>query len=259
VSAGGGLCCFSPGIGIANTEVRFDDILTVVDNNVPPGTPVQLGFDWTLDGSIAAFGQVLNDGTESRAFSNVGGLFQADVENGTGLLANLVLDQQYCADTLLNGCGPSRPGRAVFPAGQVNFAAVDLFGIITTTPGARIDMSGVLSNDSTAQGAVDVFSCGASNCFTDLDASAGSDFTHTAILTVIPLTPGLSFESASGASYLSGSNSAPEPNTGLLLACGLLMLAGTAFRRSKTLRTANGAMLHSVHLSARYLTAIDQD
>jgi hypothetical protein len=228
----------NPGSGNGIAFLSFSDILTVVDNNVSRTTPVQLQFNLTLDGSIDAFNEAVHRGKQTiatNATSVVSGGFSAFVEAGSGLNSSLSLGETLCTEAgLKGGCGNNSKGYKVFPGGQVNDTGdIVLSGIITTTPGARIDIGGILESQSAAQGATDAYPCGKSTCFVDLSASAGSDFTHSAAFTVTPLTSGASFQSASGASYLGTSTqTTPEPPSGLLLACGLLILAGTTFLRS---------------------------
>jgi hypothetical protein len=238
VSAIGNPLGFDPGFGKGIAGVSFSDILTVVDNNVSKTTPVQLQFNLTIDGSIDAFNQAVHRGKNTiatNAFSVVSAGFSAFVEAGSGLNSNLSLGETFCTEAgLKGGCGHNSKGYKVFPGGQVNDTGdIVLSGIITTTPGARIDIGGILNNESGATGATDAYPCGKSTCFVDLSAGAFADFTHSAAFTVIPLTSGASYQSASGTSYLGTSTqTTPELPSGLLLAGGLLILAGTTFLRS---------------------------
>lgn len=237
----------NPGLGKGIAIFSFNDILTAVDNRVSPRTPIQFEFNLTLDGSIAAFNEAVHRGKTTiatNAFSYTSGGFGAFVEAGSGLPSSLGLGETLCTEAgLKGGCGHNSKGYKVFPGGQLNDTGdIVLSGIITTTPGARIDIAGILTTESAAQGATDAYPCGKSTCFVDLSANASSDFADSAAFTVIPLTSGASYQSASGASYLGTSTQAtPEPSPGLLLAAGLLILAGTTFlRSSRVLKSHSG-------------------
>jgi hypothetical protein len=236
VSGVGNPLGFDPGMGKGIANVSFNDILTVVDNNVPSTTPVTLGFKLTLDGAVDAFSEIATKGTksvETSAFAGVVATFGASVEVGSGRLADLNLRETACTqDGLPGNCGQNGAGSKDLPGGQLNdIGEIVLSGVLTTTPNARIDIQGTLGNESFAVGATNVFTCGTMNCFEDLSANAGADLSHTVILTVTSLTPGASFESASGASYSGSSTLAtPEPRLGVPLACGLLII-GMSYRR----------------------------
>jgi hypothetical protein len=242
---------FGPGAGNgqATVNVGFHDVLTATDNNVPSGTHLQYQLTMSLDGVVDATSEAVRHGrTQIRAVSNTSVIstFNANVEDGTGYLSSLVLSQGVCVPTG-KGCGPSRKGWKVLPAGS-HTIDMALSGLITTTPGARIDIFGTFADGSSAQGAEDEFKCGQSNCFADLSATALADFGQTATFTVVPLTPGASFSAMSGASYLPSSgvpgSSVPEPPSVLLLSTAMLIVAVASWgRRAHRNRLELGAVV----------------
>ena len=224
VSSGGGISSTMQ----ANTTFGFDDVMTA---NGPPGQLLQYSFNITIDGTmglVAAQTALTGLGSfASSAFSTVGVSLNAQNEIAPYFLS---LSQGICSNTL--GCGTSGPGRIVVPAGTVQPVSTSLSGILTTPPGS-VDFSLTLTNDSTAQGALAEYVCGSSICFTDLSASAGADFTSTALLTITALTAGASFTTASGALYGPAPSTVPLPTALPLFASGLVGLLLLGWRRKK--------------------------
>ena len=201
--------------GDASVDLVWMDTLTVVAPALSPNTPVLFSFEMDPKGSITAF--VSGTGAQQGSYSeNVRLRFGATESARSG---SVTLNEQICS--VLNIGGPCPSTTTAGP--QIES------GILTTYPGATISVMGSLDAGGDAQGNTVEFSCTGGNgpCFTNYGSEVKANFQDTINFYVQPLTPGASYTSASGTSYLPPVlQSVPEPSTAALLlvaAAGLLL------------------------------------
>jgi hypothetical protein len=212
------------GEGGSDMNLAWQDYITICGSDGHGGTTcsynssnpkVSFEFNSNLDGSVTAAGDVLTGGF-SEAFFN----FEAASDltsSGAVIFAQEICQHNNSGVTA--GCG----------TGWLS-APVDQSGVLTTVPGALVQLSGRLAVEVVAQGNTS-FPCGYGACPVNVSSSASADFADTSDIFIQVLTPGGSFISASGNTYEPATGT-PEPATMVLVGVGLLALARQLRRRT---------------------------
>ena len=221
----GGLAS-SIGAGLAQIQsgLSWFDSLTIIDPSVSSTTPLKFMIEMDPLGSISINGGCGNGGTlYVSACTSENAVVSSSFSFGGSSL-----NETICED------GQSNCVSHNFPSLQE--------AIVTVYPGELINIAGSLNAYGYAEGVtqgfclgsliVDYAPCGAYNITSTTDIL----FSDTVSDYILPLTPGASYTTASGVSYLPPSNlsATPEPPTFWLMATGILGMFGwVGYRRIK--------------------------
>ena len=183
------------GGGGATALAAFTDTLTLFSDIPGFNGPVTLAFSFAVGGFMNGCFICPAQGNVSSSFSVAG------------------------AGTFLNNQSSSTYGQ-VFLGGISNVSPIPLLQniVLTTTIAEEIGLAGSLSVFAGADG---VGSFGSAN------------YAHTSNFYVDVLTPGVTFISASGATYSAAVSSVPEPSTSWLVLAGLLLPLSKVVRRQR--------------------------
>jgi len=183
--------------GIISAALTWGDTLTLLSTSLPKGTPINLQFTLALSGNLGVTGDnfYVNHIQDPNS-----AIFQAGLSvflPGAGSIT--------ATGGLLDGTTFGYPPN--FPAGLYTMSAIaqvgDSFAISGYANSSTVAYSGTLSPEVTA--------------FVDAE--------HTSRVFVQVLTPGVTLESASGATYAPAAAAVPEPGTWVLLISAVLCLA----------------------------------